>query len=95
VPTSFGEDYVAHLCVLRSAHRKKIAETLAARGISTGIHYPIPDHHQLAAQETPSVHHSLPVTEKTCQEILTLPCFPEMTDAEVGQVAKAVRAAIA
>jgi len=29
---------------------------------------------------------SLPVTEAACQQVLTLPCFPEMDDAEVGRV---------
>ena len=40
-----GEDYVAHLYVLRSRrpHRDRLRELLAAKGIATDVHYPVPD----------------------------------------------------
>ena len=85
-------DYVAHLYVIRSPHRERIRSALAAAGIGTDVHYPIPDHQQesmrgIAFRPTP-----LPVTESCAGEVLTLPCFPEMTDGEVAEVAAAIRA---
>jgi dTDP-3-amino-2,3,6-trideoxy-4-keto-D-glucose/dTDP-3-amino-3,4,6-trideoxy-alpha-D-glucose/dTDP-2,6-dideoxy-D-kanosamine transaminase len=79
-PALPGEDDVAHLYVIRSPHRDRIRAELDAQGIATDIHYPIPDA-------------DLPVTRACCAEILTLPCFPEMTDDEVTRVAEAVRQA--
>ena len=83
-----GEDYVAHLYVLRSRrpHRDRLRELLAAKGIATDVHYPVPDYRQ------PSFAMSarLPLTEQLCEQIVTLPLFPEMTDQEAEEVIQAV-----
>lgn len=89
VPMTFGDDYVAHLYVVRTPQRDHLRAELAKRGIRTDIHYPVPDHRQQSL-ENRDVLWDLPVTEKCSQEVLTLPCFPEMTDYEVKQVAEAV-----
>jgi len=53
------------------------------------VHYPIPDYCQIAFNAIfPGV--SLPDTELACREVLTFPCFPEMSDAEVHEVIEAV-----
>jgi dTDP-3-amino-2,3,6-trideoxy-4-keto-D-glucose/dTDP-3-amino-3,4,6-trideoxy-alpha-D-glucose/dTDP-2,6-dideoxy-D-kanosamine transaminase len=85
-----GEDFVAHLCVARSTHRDVLRQRLADHGIDTDIHYPIPDHHQPVWREMMS-HISTPIAEQACQEVLTLPCFPEMTDNETSYVVDALR----
>jgi dTDP-4-amino-4,6-dideoxygalactose transaminase len=90
-PSQFGADYVAHLYVVRTPHRDRLAEELAARGIRTEVHYPTPDHLQESVRGTSGAKPDLPVTEQLSREILTLPCFPEMTREEVGQVTEAVR----
>ena len=85
-----NEDFVAHLCVIRSAHRDTLRQKLANQGIDTDIHYPIPDHHQpLWNENLTSV--SMPIAELACQEVVTLPCFPEMTDIETNYVADTLR----
>ena len=94
VPTNFNHDYVAHLYVVRMPHRDQLRAKLAARGISTDIHYPVPDHRQQSAQNSDSVVWSLSITDQCCQEVLTLPCFPEMTSAEVEQVIEGVFSAL-
>jgi dTDP-4-amino-4,6-dideoxygalactose transaminase len=86
LPESFGEDCVAHLYVVRTARRDALRAALAARGIFAEVHYPVPDHWQ-EPWRAPVV---LPVTERTAGEVLTLPCFPEMSDAEVALVGRAV-----
>jgi aminotransferase EvaB len=86
-PPIGGEDYVAHLYVIRCEDRDALRAHLAVRGIGTEIHYPVPDHRQAALRDDSL---NLPVTEKLTAEILTLPCFPEMTAAEVERIVAAV-----
>lgn len=84
------EGFVGHLCVLRSPHREALRRMLTERGIATDIHYPIPDHRQPVWRGRFDAI-SLPHAEQACAEVLTLPCFPEMTDQEVALVADALR----
>jgi len=86
IPANIGSDYVAHLFVVRSPHRDLIREALAARGIASEVHYPIPDYRQDAI----NLSFHLPATERCCKEVLTLPCFPEITESEIEEVAAIV-----
>ncbi len=81
---------VAHLYVLRSRNRDAARERLRAAGIGTDVHYPIPDHRQESARSEPWAACTLPVTEQCCREVLTVPCFPELTAEEVERVAAAL-----
>lgn len=88
-PSVFDDRYVAHLYVIRTRRRDSLSAHLGACGIPCDIHYPIPDYRQPSlVGRFPGI--SLPTTEAACAEILTLPCFPEMTGDETGQVADAV-----
>jgi dTDP-4-amino-4,6-dideoxygalactose transaminase len=80
---------VYHLYVIRTSRRDALRAFLADRGIETGIHYPIPCHHQPAVRHLPPV--SLPQTERVVREILSLPIFPDLDDASVDAVAAAIR----
>lgn len=94
LPGEIGDDYVAHLYVLRlreADQREAFREHLQARGISTDVHYPIPDHRQ-AAYPAPAAGPSLNATQRACESNVTLPCFPGLTDEQVSQVSDAVRA---
>jgi dTDP-4-amino-4,6-dideoxygalactose transaminase len=85
-----AEGHAGHLAVGLSDERDAVRAALAAQGIQTDVHYPIPDHRQPAyAAELADV--SLPVTEWACDRVLSLPCFPELTDAEVERVCGALR----
>jgi dTDP-4-amino-4,6-dideoxygalactose transaminase len=84
-------EYVAHLYVVRTSQRESLQRHLAGKGIGSDVHYPIPDHRQrLVAGSLADVR--LPETEHAAASVLTLPCFPEMTDDEVDQVAAACNA---
>ncbi len=85
VPTVTRGRDVAHLYVVRSAHRDALREHLAQQGIGSEVHYPTPDHRQpiLASRCSET---SLPVTEQACAEVLSLPCFPELRDDEIDAV---------
>ncbi len=89
-PRHFGEDYVAHLYVVRTADRLSLQAHLRSRGIATDVHYPLLDYQQPAFADDGG--HRNPVAERACREVLTLPCFPEMTDEEAAAVVDAVNA---
>ncbi len=82
-----GTDYVAHLAVVRAPRRSATAERLRALGVSTAVHYPIPDHRQKILTG-PTVQ--LAVTEAAAEQVLTLPCFPELEVEEIEVVCRAL-----
>ncbi len=82
--------HVYHLYVVRTDRRDALAEFLKARGIATGVHYPVPSHRQPAVAELGPP--SLPRTERLVGEILSLPMSAGHTEAEVDEVIAAVRA---
>jgi dTDP-4-amino-4,6-dideoxygalactose transaminase len=81
-----GSD-VAHLYVVRVKARESLREHLKAEDIATDIHYPIPDHRQPGAGIMPQ--QGLTRTDRACAEVLSLPCYPELTDDEIDEVAAA------
>ena len=81
--------HVYHLYVVRTRQRAQLAEFLKARGVQTGIHYPVPGHRQPAIEHLASP--PLPVTERIVDEILTLPMSAGHTDAEIDEVSRCVR----
>jgi len=89
-PPPRGEEYVAHLFVVTCDDPIELGRHLASREIATDVHYPIPDHLQPAVIRDTNI--SLPVTERLAKHILTLPCFPQLTDDEVDYVIGAVNA---
>jgi len=91
LPRYGDQGYVAHLFVIRTRYRASLRDHLKQHEIMSEPHYPIPDHMQPAIC-TRFDGLSLPQTELACHEVLTLPCFPEMSDAEVQHVIDAVNA---
>jgi dTDP-4-amino-4,6-dideoxygalactose transaminase len=90
-----GPHHVAHLYVIRHGGRDDLREKLRASGVSCDVHYPVPDYRQPSLAGQPFANVRLPVTERLVSEILTLPCFPEITDKELSHVIASVRAALA
>jgi dTDP-4-amino-4,6-dideoxygalactose transaminase len=87
-------EHVWHLYVVRSAARDTLREALAAKGIGTGMHYPLPLHLQPALEHLGYAHGDFPATEAWAAEGLSLPMFAELTADEIAQVADAVSAAL-
>ena len=86
-----GDDDVGHLYFVRAGRREELRAHLTEAGIGSDAHYPIPDHRQPAFRERYQ-RFDLPVTERLCREVLSLPCFPELTDDEVDRVIGACNA---
>lgn len=82
------EAHVGHLAVAVADDAEALRAHLEAAGIKTDVHYPVPDHEQAPWEHFRSG--PLPVTESLRGRILSLPCFPELTDAEVQQVGAAL-----
>jgi dTDP-4-amino-4,6-dideoxygalactose transaminase len=81
-----GVEHVFHQYVIRTPERDRLGEFLASRSILTGIHYPVPVHLQPGYSDRRLSFGELPQTERLCQEILSLPIFPQLTDADVDGV---------
>jgi dTDP-4-amino-4,6-dideoxygalactose transaminase len=82
---------VYHLYVVRHPRRDALAAALRRKGVGTLIHYPIPLHLQPAFSALGGGKGDFPAAEKAADEILSLPLYPEMTDAQVDAVAQAIR----
>jgi dTDP-4-amino-4,6-dideoxygalactose transaminase len=88
-----SDDYtpVYHIFPLFTAQRDELREHLKAHGISSGIHYPIPVHFQRGFSNLGYGEGDLPVTERVCREVLSLPMYPELAPETVMQIANVVR----
>ena len=80
--------HVHHLAVFRSARRDAVRGRLEAEGVSTAVHYP----HALTEQPAwrDLTRTACPEAEAWAASCVSVPMFPEMTDAEVGGVANAL-----
>ncbi|HET7834012.1 MAG TPA: DegT/DnrJ/EryC1/StrS family aminotransferase [Gallionella sp.] len=85
VPPVHGTEYVAHLYVIRTPERDRLKQHLSDAAIPSDVHYPVPDYAQAACRDLCD-RVNLPVTAQACNEVLTLPCFPEMRDDEVDSI---------
>jgi dTDP-4-amino-4,6-dideoxygalactose transaminase len=84
-PAPCGAEAIAHLYVIVCEHRASLRDHLADAGVMTEIHYPVLDYRQAALADE-SAWPALPASEWLNDRILTLPCFPELTDEEVDFV---------
>src|SRR5262249_48043271 len=81
---------VYHLYVVRVADREGVQQQLTARGIGTGIHYPVALHLSPAYAKLGLHNGDFPVAERAAGEILSLPMFPGLTPAQQRSVVDAV-----
>ena len=81
-----------HLFVVRHADREAFQARLTERGIGTLIHYPVPPHRQPAYAEMGLIDGAFPIAEALHREVLSLPLWPGMAEAQVDQIIEAVRA---
>ncbi len=86
----FLAQHVFHLYVIRSTTRAELQAHLAAAGVQTLIHYPIPPHQQQAYASWQI--QSYPLTEAIHQQVLSLPISPVMSKDDVQQVIVACNA---
>jgi dTDP-3-amino-3,4,6-trideoxy-alpha-D-glucose transaminase len=83
---------VYHQFALLTARRDELQRHLAAHGVGSAVHYPTPLHTQPAWEGIDIGAGELPVATAAAREVLCLPIFPELTDAEADRVAEEVAA---
>jgi dTDP-4-amino-4,6-dideoxygalactose transaminase len=82
---------VYHLYVVRVQDREALQAHLSEVGVGTGIHYPIPLHLQKAYADRGYKKGDFPVTERVALEIVSLPMFPQLSEAQQNLVAQSVK----
>jgi dTDP-4-amino-4,6-dideoxygalactose transaminase len=85
---------VWHLFVIRSPKRDRLQLLLREAGIETMIHYPIPPHLQPAYAGLGLPEGSLPIAERLHREVLSVPFWPQISEAQQLRVVEALRRAI-
>ena len=83
--------HVYHVYTVQCDNREELQNRLTAKGIQSGVHYPIPIHLQPAYASLGHKPGDFPVTERLCEQVLSLPLFAELTDAQQRSVADAIR----
>ena len=84
--------HVYHLYVVRSPRRDDLRIFLNSHDVGTLIHYPVPVHLQPAYRGRLRGSDSLPETERAAREVLSLPMYPELTEADMRSIIQAVKA---
>jgi dTDP-4-amino-4,6-dideoxygalactose transaminase len=85
--------HIYHQFTVRTPKRDALVAALAEAGVGTAVHYPIP----IPAQPMfamPDADRAFPHAARAAAEVLSLPCFPELSEEEIQTVAAAVRAAL-
>lgn len=85
-----GRRHVYHVYAVRSPDRDMLQQALAAEGVQTGLHYPIPVHLQRAYTDLGYRRGDFPHAERAAREVVSLPIYPELSQAQIEQVAAAI-----
>jgi dTDP-4-amino-4,6-dideoxygalactose transaminase len=89
-PPALPGEHVYHVYAIRARNRDGLCAALGHAGIATNIHYPVPVHLQPAYADLGYVRGCFPESEAFASETLSLPIYPEMTDAQVQRVCSAL-----
>ena len=87
-----GGRHVYHLYVIQTGRREELRQHLSANGIGVGIHYPLPLHLQPAFRSLGYGLGDFPVAERLAGAILSIPMYPELSDAQLGRVVQIIGA---
>lgn len=85
-PPGHPENHVYHLFVVSCEQRERLSGFLGENGVATLIHYPVPVHHQPPCRDVRRDPQGLAVSEQHAGECLSIPCHPQMSDADVAHV---------
>jgi len=89
--TAAGNTHVFHVYAILSQERDALLEFLAGHGVGTIIYYPQPLHLQRVYADLGFRAGDFPVAEQISRQILPLPIYPELTDAQVDYVVALIR----
>ena len=86
-----GSVHVYNQFTIRAQRRDALRDHLKQEGIASGVYYPVPLHLQECFRTLGYRAGDFPITETLCNEVLSLPVFPELGESRVARVAEAVR----
>jgi len=89
-----SSERVDHLFVVYVTDRDAVRARLEERGVQTGLHYPVPIHLQQPYQALGYQRADLPEAESACEQVISMPLYPEMTDEQAVYAAQALRAIV-
>ncbi len=87
--------HIYHIYCARVPKRDQLLQRLKERGITCGIHYPVPITRQDAYSHLGIPPSAYPVSERSAEQGLSLPMYPELTRDSIQYVADAIRQALA
>jgi dTDP-4-amino-4,6-dideoxygalactose transaminase len=85
-----NRDHVFHLYVIRTPQRERLIQLLDEKGISWGIHYPFPLPLLKAYEKMGHKEADFPVAAQVCNEILSIPMYPELSDKQIEFIADTI-----
>lgn len=81
-----SQSHVYHLFVIRAKRRDKLQDFLYKNKVETGVHYPKPVHQVKAFASLGYRLGDFPEAEKAAREVLSLPCYPELTRRQIKRI---------
>ena len=90
-----GRTHIYHQYVVRVPHRDAVRHHLASREIGTDIYYPVPFHRQECFAHLGYPADGFPHADKAAAEVLALPIYPELTEAQQAHVVRSLAEALA
>ena len=85
-PVDPANEHIFHQYTIRVPRRDALREHLKANGIGCAVYYPLPLHLQACFAHLGYRRGSLPETEAAMDEVLSLPVYPELTEAQLERV---------
>lgn len=89
-----GRHHIYHVYALRLNNRDHILKAMSERGISCGIHYPVPVHLQKAYSHLGYKKGDFPVSEACGETFLSLPMYPELTEEQISAVVSSLSSSL-
>lgn len=89
-PPAGGDEPIYHLYVIRALRRQDLMAHLKQRGVGCAVYYPTPLHLQRCFSSLGYRGGAFPSAERAAAEVLALPIFPGLRDAEQDEVCEAV-----
>lgn len=83
--------HVFNQYTLRVQQRDQLMEFLKDKGIGYKVYYPVPLHLQECYRDLGYQKGDFPVSEQLAKDVLSLPIFPELTDAQLSRVVEVIR----